>query len=143
MADRAHVPHVLVVEDDPANRALLSELLIEAGCEPRAVGRADHGLDLVAGWPPDLLVLDLSLPDMEGWEFLRRARETAGLHEVPVIVVSALAHPEVPPGLVGQFAVVQKPFDIDAFLGTVRSLLVQRCGGRARSAAAPAARELA
>jgi CheY-like chemotaxis protein len=140
MADRAHV---LVVDDDPANRALLAELLIEAGCEPRAVGRADHGLALVAGWPPDLLVLDLSLPDMDGWELLRRARETVGLHEVPVIVVSALAHPDVPPGLVGPFAVVHKPFDIDTFLSSVRGLLVQRCGGRARSARAPVARELA
>jgi CheY-like chemotaxis protein len=138
MPDRARV---LVVEDDPANRALLTELLIEAGCAPRAVGRADRALDLVAAWPPDLLVLDLSLPDMEGWELLCRARATAGLHEVPVIVVSALADPEVPPGLGGPLAIVQKPFDIDAFLGSVRLLLVRRCGGCGRSARAPAAPE--
>jgi CheY-like chemotaxis protein len=134
---------VLVVEDDPANRALLAELLIEAGCAPRAVGRADRGLDLLASWPPDLLVLDLSLPDMEGWELLRRARETAGLHEVPAIVVSALARPEVPPGLVGPLAVVHKPFDIDAFVSSVRGLLAQGRGGRARSGRPPTARELA
>ena len=119
------------------------KLLIEAGCEPRAVGRADRGLDLLVGWPPDLLVLDLFLPDMGGWQFLRRARATAGLRGVPVIVVSALAHPKAPPDLGGPLAFVRKPFDIDAFLGSVRGLIARRRCGRRRSARAPAARDLA
>src|SRR5690349_12671967 len=83
---------VLLVEDDPATRTSLALILRLAG---HAVDTARDGAEaldrLLFGAPPCLIFLDLTMPVMDGWEFLRRRGERPALADIPVVVVSALA----------------------------------------------------
>ena len=77
---------VLVVEDDGAIRAALTRELVEAGHAVRAETTAGSALTAVVDWQPDVVVLDLGLPDIDGRDVLRMIR---GVSDVPVIVATA------------------------------------------------------
>lgn len=112
---------ILVVDDTPANRALVDKLLRAAG---HAVVLADTGAGAVAGaleHQPDLVLLDLGLPDIDGWEALQRIRaapETATLR-----VVAFTAHAMVGDrerALAAGFdGYMSKPIDVGTFVQTV------------------------
>ena len=109
---------VLLVEDDPANRESLAFLLQIGG---HGVDTACHGADaleqLSHGPSPGLILLDLSMPVMDGWEFLRRKRECSSLSAIPVVVLSALADWKREELLsVGVVSVLQKPADLEELL---------------------------
>jgi DNA-binding response OmpR family regulator len=74
--------------------------------------------------PPDLVLLDLQMPEMDGWEFLRQFRPIHGCGSVPVIVMTA-AHRVVADELDAQ-AIFVKPFDLDELLEVVDELLAAR-----------------
>jgi CheY-like chemotaxis protein len=86
------VPRVLLVEDDPATRTSLALILRLAG---PAVDTAGDGADALErlrhGAPPCLIFLDMKMPVMDGWQFLRRRQESPDLADIPVVVVSTLA----------------------------------------------------
>jgi CheY-like chemotaxis protein len=107
------VPRVLLVEDDPATRTSLALILRLAGHAVDAAGDGAEALDrLRHGPPPCLIFLDLTMPVMDGWEFLRRRGESPALAGVPVVVVSALTDLRrealLSPGVSG---VLRKPAD--------------------------------
>ena len=77
---------VLVIEDDAAIRAALTRELVDAGHAVRTEATASAALTAVVDWDPDVVVLDLGLPDMDGREVLRMIR---GVSRVPVIVATA------------------------------------------------------
>ncbi|HET6212616.1 MAG TPA: response regulator transcription factor [Micromonosporaceae bacterium] len=77
---------VLLVEDDPVVRGALLRALGDVGHTVRPVGRAADALREVAASPPDLVILDLGLPDLDGADALRKLREIC---DVPVIVATA------------------------------------------------------
>ena len=116
------VCRVLVVEDDLSLRALLASVLVDAGYR---VLTAEHGraaLDLVdSGFAPDLILLDLWMPVMDGRAFLRAYRQRTAAR-VPVVVVTAALHADAE--VLGVDAVVGKPFDVDDLLATVERYLV-------------------
>ena len=86
---------VLYVEDNPVNQLLLESMLSALdGIELRMVDRPEDGLALARDWPPDLLLLDIQLPGMNGFELLRRLREDARAAAVPAVAVTANAMPE-------------------------------------------------
>jgi CheY-like chemotaxis protein len=126
--------HVLIVEDDAAIRDLIEDLLRDRGY---AVSVAESGIDAleqIRENPPDLVVLDLMLPGMNGWTFLEhKAREqNRSLAGIPVLVVSASG----PKGLgdaqeLGAPVYLAKPFDIDHLLHEVERL----CEGPVRQCA--------
>ena len=81
---------VLVVEDDLPTREALCLSLASMGCAAHAAVNGRAGLDWLAGHPvPSLILLDLMMPEMDGFEFLRELRQRPGLADVPVIVVTA------------------------------------------------------
>ena len=83
---------VLVVEDNRDTSALLRDLLRGEGYEVELVGTGEAALEMLAHGPEaELLVLDLMLPDVSGWEVARRLREHPATRAVPIIAVSALA----------------------------------------------------
>ncbi|WP_235969415.1 response regulator [Anaeromyxobacter diazotrophicus] len=129
---------VLLVEDDRAIRDTLRELLEDEGYR---VQWAEHGLDalkqlragLRAGQRPRLILLDLMMPVMNGWEFREAQRRDPALSQIPVIVLSAddpLREKVVGMSVAGWFS---KPFAISALLEAIH-----RCAG-----AAPPQRALA
>jgi CheY-like chemotaxis protein len=86
------VCRILLVEDDPATRTALALLLRLAAPDVDTACHGAEALDRLRRGPtPCLIFLDLTMPVMDGWEFLRRRGESPALSDVPVVVVSALA----------------------------------------------------
>ena len=83
-------PIILIVDDVAANRETLVELLTADGCCLIEASDGIQALELAAANPPDLILLDVMMPQMDGFEVCRRLRANPGLTEVPVIIVTAL-----------------------------------------------------
>ena len=117
-------PRALYIEDNPVNLMLMAAMLedefeLETVAEPRA------GLARAQAAPPDLILLDIQLPGMDGYEVLRHLRADARTRAVPVVAVSANAMPtDLAAGLRAGFdAYVTKPVDLAELLATVRQVL--------------------
>jgi CheY-like chemotaxis protein len=76
-------------EDDPDTRLLLNRLLLGAGCRTIIVTNGQEGLEALENEKPDLILLDLMMPEMDGFEFLERIRGEENWREIPVIVTTA------------------------------------------------------
>jgi DNA-binding response OmpR family regulator len=116
--------NVLVVEDERALRNTLGAALTMSGHSVVGAETGIAALAEVARQRPDLIVLDLQLPEMDGWEFLSHFRARPEWATVPVVVTSA-TYRAVAAELDAE-AFFAKPFDLDAFLETVEQLLAER-----------------
>ncbi|MEO6776700.1 MAG: response regulator transcription factor, partial [Kofleriaceae bacterium] len=117
---------ILVVEDDPSIRMGLEDTLTAKGYEVRAVGRGGEGADEAGSGKYDLVVLDVMLPDLDGFEVLRRIRAARGsARSTPVIMLSArAAELDRVRGLeLGADDYVTKPFSLMELLARVTSVL--------------------
>jgi two-component system, chemotaxis family, chemotaxis protein CheY len=116
------MPEILVVEDDEAIRGLVSEVLREDGYEVSEAANGAEALDYVNHHRPDLIVLDLMMPVMDGWAFVERCRRNPDCSEVPIVVTSA-SHdlPKTAERLrsYGVRTCLAKPFDLDGLLALV------------------------
>src|SRR5216683_349145 len=83
------MPQILVVEDDDAIRGLVSEVLRDDGYDVREASNGVEALDRVREQRPDLIVLDLMMPVMDGWTFVEECRPKPGCDDVPIVVTSA------------------------------------------------------
>jgi DNA-binding response OmpR family regulator len=120
---------VLVVEDDTDIRALVVALVQRAGMTGLAAADGRAGIRAFFEHRPDLVVLDLGLPELDGWQVLERVREVS---EVPVMMLTAAGeNPQKVRGLDGGADdYVTKPFDADVLVARIRALL-RRGGARA------------
>jgi two-component system sensor histidine kinase ChiS len=82
--------HILLVDDDPTNLLLLEELLISEGYTPLLATSGIEALEIAAQSIPDLILLDVMMPEMDGFEICRRLREDVRFQTVPVIFLTAL-----------------------------------------------------
>ena len=113
-----HCP-VLIVEDDPDLREMMAQLLQLEGYKAEAVANGHDALRyLESGDRPEVILLDLMMPVMDGWEFRRRQVQDPAIATVPVVVLSALDHSRTL-GL-GGTAFLKKPLDFDRLLELVR-----------------------
>jgi CheY-like chemotaxis protein len=117
---------VLLVEDDTATREAMTALFAGAGLRVIASDEGRKALELAGATRPALVVLDLSMHGMSGWEFLERRGDEPALAGIPVVVVTGSRG--MPPG--GAAAVLRKPVDPDRLLATVRGLLQRAAGVR-------------
>jgi CheY-like chemotaxis protein len=101
---------ILVAEDDADIRALVSDVLADAGHIVAAAPNGLAALDLAAAQPPDLILLDMQLPVMDGWEFAKRYREAPPPH-APIVVLTAAPDARRRAAEVGAAGFVGKPFD--------------------------------
>lgn len=106
---------IMVVDDTPANLDLLDGLLRRWDYQVRAFPNARLALTSALNEPPDLLLLDISMPDMDGYEACRRFKAEAALQSIPVIFISALSDPLDKAKAFGCGGVdyVAKPFQLD------------------------------
>jgi CheY-like chemotaxis protein len=114
---------IAVLDDDPDNRALLS-LWLEDYCDVTEFGRAADALRwLESGAACDLVLSDISMPEMDGWEFLHRLRHEL-MSDLPVIAVSAHTTQLVKAALAAGFEdYLPKPTDQENLLDTIRKCL--------------------
>jgi two-component system, cell cycle response regulator DivK len=115
-------PLVLIVDDSEKNRKLAREVLRAAGFRTLEAGRGDEAIAVAAARRPDLILLDLRLPDMHGTDVARKLRGGAETGRIPVVALSA-SHPAggrdrlLATGFDGY---LQKPIDVRAFPEQVR-----------------------
>ena len=122
MSESGRSRRVLVVDDDEQLRYVLRETMTEDGYEVEAASNGQEALTIIERWQPDLILLDLMMPVMDG-ETFRQEQQRLGLAErVPVIVLSAAREMRSIAERVGAAASVPKPFDLDDLLATVGRL---------------------
>ena len=114
--------HVLVVEDDSPIRAMVTDLLEDAGYGVLQAADGFEALRLLRERRPDLIILDLMLPRMSGWQFLERSREDLDRDHIPVLILSAIKGFGDYPSTLGVAGWLTKPLDVDRFLRAVEEL---------------------
>jgi CheY-like chemotaxis protein len=139
LAVRATAGDVLYIEDNPVNLDLVETILAELrpGLGLRTASAGEAGARLAHERRPDLLLLDLNLPDISGEEVMRRLRARAQTGDVPVIVLSADSTSRNINRLLeaGADAYLTKPVNVPQFLDVLDRLLVDPTSTRARAAA--------
>jgi CheY-like chemotaxis protein len=115
---------VLVVDDDPNIRKMIIAALRREGYSFLEAPNGREALDLMREHDPDVVVLDLMMPVLSGWDVLKERQQDARLSRIPVIVVSANRDPDVAVAVnAGICAFLPKPFDIGALSALVRSCM--------------------
>ena len=111
---RTSGPVVLVVDDDERVRELVRAALEVEGYVVREAGGADEGMRAIEAETPDLVLLDVMMPHVDGWEMLRRIQEGHGPGALPVVMFSGQADEEVESEAASRGArgFVGKPFDL-------------------------------
>lgn len=105
---------MLLVEDDPLSREALAEILAVEGYVVDTAENGKRGLELLHSRPrPFAILLDLGLPTMNGYEFIRRQKQDPEVADVPVFVITALLEPSIP----GASAVLRKPLELPRLMG--------------------------
>jgi CheY-like chemotaxis protein len=111
---------ILIVEDESSIRAVLTEILVDEGYR---VVSATNGMEALAylrqHTHPRLILLDLGMPVMTGWEFRAEQQRHSTLREIPVIVMSALPDLDRRAAALGVAGCLNKPIDIDVLLDMV------------------------
>jgi two-component system cell cycle response regulator DivK len=129
------MPRVLVVEDNPINMELITALLEGEGCEAIAAETAPDGLCVAAAAQPDLILMDVQLPVMTGYEATRRLKADPRTAQIPVVAVTAHAMrgEEARAREAGCDAYLTKPVDLQRFREVLWGLLGGVAGGATTS----------
>jgi DNA-binding response OmpR family regulator len=120
---------ILSIEDDPEMSSLIQLIFERTGHRVIGVRRGELGLEFLKSLKPDVLLLDLMLPDIDGWELYRQMKADSELSKVPVIIVSARNEKrDAAKGhrVVGNDRFVQKPFEVKELIQVVREALENR-----------------
>jgi two-component system cell cycle response regulator DivK len=116
---------ILAIEDHEENRRLLHDLLTSVGYELIEAVTGEEGVTLAATQLPDLILMDIQLPGIDGYEVTRRIKANPALRHIPVIAVTsyALSGDDVKALEAGCDAYVTKPFDPAELLEKIRDFL--------------------
>lgn len=119
---------ILVVDDTPANLKLLTRLLQDSGLRARPVLNGVQALAAAAARPPDLVLLDVDMPEMDGYEVCRRIKSDPRLAELPVLFLSALGETEdkIAGFAAGGVDYITKPFRFEEVLARISTHLELR-----------------
>jgi CheY-like chemotaxis protein len=119
MPDRC--PAVLIIDDNEGLVALLSDYLAGHACQVMATTDGWEGLRLAQDGSPDAIILDVMMPELDGWEFLQRLRSHPQTTTVPVIICSVVNDPELAYSL-GASLFLPKPVSRDDVLDALRQV---------------------
>lgn len=116
---------ILVVDDDARLREYLRVNLEMEGYEVVEAGSAEEGLAALDEEPPDLILLDVMMPGVDGWQMLSRVRERHGLASIPVVMFSGKVDSEQAAAAeeAGAQAFIGKPFDPQQLIASTKQLL--------------------
>lgn len=117
-------PRVLVVDDDASIRRMMIAALRRDGYSFLEASNGREALEIMRRDRPSVVLLDLMMPIVSGWDVLKERATDPALHSIPIIVVSANRGPELANAMDGICAFLPKPFDISVLNSLVRSCLV-------------------
>ena len=128
------LPNILIVDYKPANVLLLVKMLKERGYNPRPVLSGKLALESARAEPPDLILLDIMMPEMNGYEVCAQLKADAALKDIPVIFISALdgTIDKVKAFRVGGVDYVTKPFQFEEVYARIQTHLQLRLLGKLR-----------
>jgi two-component system sensor histidine kinase/response regulator len=115
-------PDILIVDDKAANLRFLSQVLSEQGYGVRAVTSGARALESARATPPDLILLDIKMPDIDGYEICQSLKADEQTHDTPVIFISALDDVEdkINAFATGGVDYIAKPFQVEEVLARVK-----------------------
>jgi excisionase family DNA binding protein len=118
-------PTVLIVDDDPKLREYVRVNLEMEGYSVKEAGSADEGLSVLDESTPDLVLLDVMMPEVDGWEMLRRVQERHGVGAIPVIMFSGKVDEKAAEEAAsrGAQAFIGKPFNPQELIDQTKQLL--------------------
>jgi hypothetical protein len=118
-------PRILVADDEPALLRLLEFVLGRRGYVIHGVSNGNAAVELLASNPPDLAILDVMMPGLDGYEVLKFIRSDEALASIPVVMLTARAQlDDIQRGLsLGADAYLAKPFDPEELLSVVESMV--------------------
>lgn len=117
---------IMIIDDEEDMRVYMQTLLRKAGYETKTAVNGEDALERIDDINPDLITLDILMPQKSGLKFFQTLRERAGTRELPVVVVSGISgHSEFfeKEVLGGPTIFIEKPIEPDTFLKQVRELL--------------------
>jgi CheY-like chemotaxis protein len=135
-----HPAHILVVDDDPDLRKSLAEVLLEEGYEVSCARDGEEALRALDGEAPSAILLDLTMPIMDGWTFRRRQQADPRLAHIPTVVITASFSDARRAESLGADAFLPKPFEVASLTETLQRLCGSPAGAVAPRPAAAAAR---
>ncbi len=129
---------ILVVEDNPDNLALIEYLLTAFGYNPMLATNGPDGIRIAVEARPELVLLDIRMPDMDGYEVARVIRSTPGLERTRIVAVtaSAMVGDRERIAAAGFDGYVQKPIDPETFITTLKPFLAEQPGAPDKTAGA-------
>jgi len=114
---------ILVIDDDMPLRGMLAAALRQHGFQVLLAGDGEEGQRALKIHHPNVILLDLAMPKVNGWDFLQRLQETGHLGRVPIIVVSAHLHVDPQAVLqMGVSAILPKPFNLPELIDLIEHL---------------------
>jgi CheY-like chemotaxis protein len=120
----SHVDRILVVDDLPDNYVLLQTVLEDEGYQVEVADNGRTALERVVAHPPDLILLDVMMPEMSGFEVTRRIRQNPTLPFIPILLVTGYSEPTPADGFdAGADGFIRKPIDFDDLLHRIRNIL--------------------
>ena len=125
MAKKTSTPTILVIEDYPDSRTLLSSLLRAKGYKVVEARDGKEGLRQVNRSIPDLILMDLAMPEMDGLRATRQLRERHTLARTPIFAITAYGTADVKDDAIaaGCAEVFLKPLDVESLLGRIKATL--------------------
>jgi CheY-like chemotaxis protein len=117
---------ILAVDDNADTLELMAELLLSCGATVRTATDAEQALEIVGTWTPDVLLIDIGLPRMDGYELLAALRCRLALRDVPAVAVTGYAYDGALSNAAGFDAFVVKPFDGEVLIALLSRLRRER-----------------
>jgi CheY-like chemotaxis protein len=129
------MPHILLVEDYRDTRECAEFILCDAGYTVTTATDGLQGVRMAIQCQPDLILMDLSLPYLNGWEAARRLKATPATQHIPVAAFTAHVQPDelARARAAGCSTVIAKPFELDALLNDVAAILAAAVPSEASS----------
>ncbi len=123
-------PKILAVDDTPDNLFLLEAILSEESYQFSGAESAKSALETVQKLPPDLILLDVMMPEMNGYEVTRQIRQNPKTAHIPILLLTAHDRSVLNKGMkAGANGLLCKPFDIPDLLNQIAELLACDCDG--------------
>ena len=125
------MPRILIVEDDELNRDSLRRLLRRRGFEIVLAVDGNDGVAVAGAEAPDLILMDMSLPGIDGWEATRRLKDAPETRAIPIIALTAhaMASDRDKALAAGCDDYDTKPIDLERLLPKIEALLPESAGG--------------